>query len=48
MEEMEKGLKELRGFQTHGGSNSINRADPLNLPGSRPPTKEYTWNNLWP
>jgi hypothetical protein len=28
MEELEKRLKELRGLQLHGGSNSVNRSDP--------------------
>jgi hypothetical protein len=32
MEELEKGVKELRGLQPHGGSNSVNRPIPLELP----------------
>jgi hypothetical protein len=43
MEELEKGLKELRCLQPHGGSNSVNRPDPPKLLGTGPPTKEYTW-----
>jgi hypothetical protein len=31
MEELEKGLKELWGLQTHGRSSSVNRPDPLGL-----------------
>jgi hypothetical protein len=33
-----------------GVSNSVNRPDPWWLPGTGPPTKEYTWINslLWP
>jgi hypothetical protein len=34
MKELEKGLKELRGLQLHGGSNSINSPD---LPPPRAP-----------
>jgi hypothetical protein len=37
MEELEKGLKELKGFATHQ----------LELPGTKPPTKEYTWRDPW-
>jgi hypothetical protein len=51
MEELEKGLKELRGFAAPwgrgGGSNSVNRPDTLELPGTGPPTKEYTWRDPW-
>ena len=43
MEELEKGLKELRGVAAPGGSNSVNRPDPLEHPGTGPPTKEYTY-----
>jgi hypothetical protein len=39
MEELEKGLKELRGFAVLWGSNSVNWTDPLELPGTGPPTK---------
>jgi hypothetical protein len=31
------------GLQPHGGSNSVNSPDPLELLGTRPTTKEYTW-----
>ena len=47
MEELEKGLKELRGLQPHEGSNSVNWPDPLELPGTKPPNKEYTWRDPW-
>jgi hypothetical protein len=47
MEELEKELKELRGLQPHGGSNSINWPDPSELLGSGPPTKKYTWRDPW-
>jgi hypothetical protein len=34
MEEMEKGLKELRGFAAHVGSNSVNMPDHPGAPGN--------------
>jgi hypothetical protein len=36
-------------LQPHGGSNSIMRLEPLELPGTGPPSKEYTWSNphMW-
>jgi len=39
MEELEKGLKELKGFAIHRKNNNINQPD---TPGTKPPTKEYT------
>jgi hypothetical protein len=39
MEELEKGLKELRRFAAPWGSNSVNWPG---TPPPRPPTKEYT------
>lgn len=33
MEELEKGMKELRGLHIHRGSNSVNMPDPLALSG---------------
>ena len=30
-----------------GGSNSVNWPDPLELPGTGPPTKKYTWRDTW-
>ena len=44
MEELEKRPKELKGFATHRKNNSINQPE---LPGSKPPTKEYTRRDLW-
>jgi hypothetical protein len=49
MEELEKGLKELKGFANHRKNNSINEPDPHPHPttpellGTKPSTKEYTW-----
>ena len=37
MQELEKELKEL----------NINQPDPPELPGTKPPTKEYTWRDPW-
>jgi hypothetical protein len=44
MEELEKGLKELRGFTAPWREQQCQQArpTPLELPGSGPPTKEYT------
>jgi hypothetical protein len=52
MEELKKGLKELKEFATHRKNNNINQPDPHHhhlpeLPGTKPPTKEYTWSNPW-
>jgi hypothetical protein len=38
VEELEKGLKELRGF---AGPHH------LDVHGTKPPTKEYTWRDPW-
>ena len=35
------------GMQPHGGSNSVNKPDTLELPRTGPPTKEYTWRHPW-
>ena len=45
MEELEKGLKELRGLQPHWKSNNSTNLTLLELPGTKPPTKEYTWRD---
>ena len=48
IEELEKGLKELKGFATHRKNNNINQPDTYpDLPGTKPPTKEYTWRDPW-
>jgi hypothetical protein len=47
VEELEKGLKELRGFEAPWRSNSVSKPDPLDLPGTGPPTNEYTWSDPW-
>ena len=44
MEELEKGLKELKRFVTHRKNNNINQPEFL---GSKPPTKEYIWRDSW-
>ena len=45
VEELEKGLKELKGFATHRKNNinqPISVRPPPELPGTKPPIKEYT------
>ena len=48
MEELEKGLKELKGFATPEGEQQYQptRHTP-ELPGTKPPTKEYIWSDPW-
>jgi hypothetical protein len=45
--EKEKILKELKGFETHRKNNNINQPDNSELPGTKPPSKEYTWRDPW-
>jgi hypothetical protein len=49
MEKWEKELKELRGFVAPWREQQCQKAThtPLELPGTGPPTKEYTWSDLW-
>jgi hypothetical protein len=47
MKELEKGLKELKGFTDHRKNNNIRQPDPSELPGTKSPTKEYTWRDPW-
>jgi hypothetical protein len=44
MEELEKGLKDGRGFATHRKNNNINQSEPptSEFPGTKLSTKEYT------
>jgi hypothetical protein len=42
IEELEKGLKELKGFVTPQNINNIDQPDFPELPWSKPPSKEYT------
>ena len=42
IEELEKGLKLLKGFATHRKNNNINQPDSPKLPGTKPSTKQYT------
>ena len=41
-EELGEVLKEMKGFEPHRKNNNINQADPPELPGTKPLTKEYT------
>jgi hypothetical protein len=43
MEEFKKGLKELKWFATP----QKKQYQPTKLPETKPPTKEYTWRDLW-
>jgi hypothetical protein len=45
MEKLGQELKELKGFATHRKNNNINQPDPPKFPGTKPPTKEYTWRD---
>jgi hypothetical protein len=38
--------KELKGFATHW-KNNINQPDSPRTTQTKPPTKEYTWRDLW-
>jgi hypothetical protein len=41
MDDLGEGLKELKGLH-HLWKNNINQQNPPELPGTKPPTKEYT------
>ena len=45
MEEFGEGSKELMGLLPHRKENNINQSDPPKFPGTKPPTKEYTWTH---
>jgi hypothetical protein len=47
VEELEKGLKELKGFSISRKNNSINQPNTLELTGIKPSTKVYTWRDSW-
>jgi hypothetical protein len=51
MEELDKGLKELRGFSAPWVEQQCQLARPTTprpeLPGTGLPTKEYTWQDAW-
>jgi len=46
-EELEKGLKELNRFATPQEEQKYQPTRPPELPGTKPPTKEYTWGGGW-
>jgi hypothetical protein len=46
MEKLGKDERSRRGLQSHR-KNNINYVDNPELPETKPPTKEYTWNDLW-
>jgi hypothetical protein len=43
--ELEKGLKELKGFESHRRNNNINQPVPPEFLWPKRPTKEYTWRD---
>ena len=47
MEEVEKGPKDLKGFAAPQEEQQYEPTStpPPELPGTKPPTKEYTWRN---
>jgi hypothetical protein len=47
MEELEKGLKELKGFATHSKYKNIGQPDPQELLGIKPPTKRVHMEDPW-
>jgi hypothetical protein len=52
MAELEEGLKELKSLQPYRKNNNINQPYPPHthtpeLPGTKPPIKEYTWRAPW-
>ena len=49
MEEVEKGPKDLKGFAAPQEEQQYEPTStpPPELPGTKPPTKEYTWRNPW-
>jgi len=50
MEELEKRLKELKGFATPYEEQHYQPTrppSPQELPGTQLPTKEYTWRDPW-
>jgi hypothetical protein len=47
IEELEKGLNELKGFPPFRKNKNINQPDTPELPGCKPPNKEYTWRDSW-
>jgi hypothetical protein len=47
MEELEKGLKELRGFAAPWRELQCQQARHPGAPGTEPPIKEWTWTDSW-
>jgi hypothetical protein len=47
MEELEEGLKELRAVAVMERATVSTGQHPLDLLGTGPPTKEYTWRDTW-
>jgi hypothetical protein len=45
MEDLEKGPNEMRGLQTHRRNNNMDQPVTPEPPGTKAPTKEYTWRD---
>jgi hypothetical protein len=45
MEELEKGMNEVKGFANRRKNNNINQPDLPEFPETKLPTKEYTWRD---
>jgi hypothetical protein len=48
-ERVRERTEELKGFAIYRNNNNIKQSDPTppELPGTKPPTKEYTWRDPW-
>ena len=47
MVDLEKGPKEVKRFAAHRRNNNMYQSVLPELPGTKPPTKEYTWRDPW-
>jgi len=47
VQKLEKELKKQKGLATHRTNNNINQPEFPELPGTKKPTKEYTWRDPW-
>jgi hypothetical protein len=45
MEELQEGPKEVKELVTPKRNNNMNQPVPPELPGAKPPTKDYTWRD---
>ena len=45
MEELQEGPKEVKELVTPKRNNDMNQPVPPEIPGAKPPTKDYTWRD---